>query len=164
MNDHPVDLTAEESAVFVLGKSRTAPDPIRRGSGYCFHRCVYFLTGDIPDLPPWPKYAPDPPEGQSIKAYIASHGERLGIKKPLFDYERVNDTMPLHTLTNLGSESYLIQLLDQNECKGHWVALKDTKIFDPGYPEEGGTEDIPVSDWTRAFRNRYVIRRIFPVR
>ncbi|TAM78694.1 MAG: hypothetical protein EPN47_20100 [Acidobacteria bacterium] len=78
---------------------------------------------------------------------------------PLFEATQATDVRPLECVRGHGEATYLIHLLDRKGGTGHWAVLTGTGIFDPG----AGRKDIPVDDWIRIFRDRYGVRRLFPI-
>ena len=146
------ELSHEEEEIFGLGKEVEFPACIG-GDGFCFHRCVWFITGNVPGFPEWSTY-----DGH-IRGYLEANRGVLRWDNPLFEATQATQVYPLECVAGLAEGTYLIQLIDRQCVTGHWAALVGAGIFDPG----AGRKDIPVVDWIRIFRNRFGVRRLFPV-
>src|ERR1700687_5045427 len=109
------ELLPDEIAVFDIGREIEIPPSLAEGQ-FCFHRCIWFLAGSIPDLPEAPTY----------NAHIRQHLAELKSKgvllweDPPFEAVSVEDLKPLEALFSLPKGVYLIHLYDKILFRGHW--------------------------------------------
>jgi hypothetical protein len=147
------ELLPDEMEVFDIGREIKIPASLTEGQ-FCFHLCIWFLTGSIPDLPEAPTYS----------AYIRQHLAELKSmgaslwKDPPFEATSVEDLKPPDGLICLPKGVYLIHLYDRILDAGHWVVLTDTGVFEPGV----NRIEIPLDKWVSLFQKRYGVRRAFP--
>ncbi len=148
------ELLPDEMEVLNLGRELTIPPSLAEGE-FCFHKCIWFLTGSFPDFPELPTY------NAHIRRYLGelkSKGE-LQWGDPPFEAVRAQDLRPLEILSCLSTGVYLVHLLDKALSLGHWIVLTDRGVFDPG----ANRCEIPSDKWVSLFRNRYAVRRLFPI-
>lgn len=148
------ELLPEEIAVFDLGREIEIPLSLTGGQ-FCFHRCIWFLTGSIPDLPHDPSY------NACIRQYLAelkSKGVLLW-EDPPFEAVSVEELKPLDALFCLPVGVYLIHLYDKIIRTGHWVVCIDRGVFESGV----NRTEIPFGEWVFLFQRRYGVRRVFPI-
>lgn len=147
------ELLPDEVEVFDIGEEIKIPASLTEGQ-FCFHKCIWFLTGSIPDLQDLPAYEP------YIRQHLAelkSNGALLW-EDPPFEATSVEALKPLEILLSFAKDIYLIQLYDRILHLGHWVVLTETGVFDPG----ANRIEIPVDKWVSLFQKRYGVRRAFP--
>ncbi len=85
------ELMPDEMGVFDIGREIEIPPSLIEGQ-FCFHRCIWFLTGPIPSLPEAPTY------DAHIRQYLAelkSKGVLLW-KDPPFEAVSVEELRPLY--------------------------------------------------------------------
>jgi hypothetical protein len=148
------ELLPDEIEVFDLGREINIPSRLVAGQ-FCFHKCIWFLTGSIPDLQDLPPYEP------YIRQHLAelkSNGALLW-EDPPFEATSVEALKPLEILLSFPKDIYLIHLYDRILHLGHWVVLTETGVFDPG----ANRIEIPVDKWISLFQRRYSLRRVLPI-
>ena len=147
------ELLPDEMEVFDIGREIKIPASLTEGQ-FCFHKCIWFLTGSIPDLPELPTY------DACIRQHLAELKSKgaLPWKDPPFEATSVEDLKPLDALFSLPKGVYLIHLYDRILGIGHWVVLTETGVFESG----ANRIEIPLDRWVSLFQKRYGVRRAFP--
>src|SRR5258708_26019143 len=147
------ELLPEEMEVFDLGREIEIPPSLTEGQ-FCFHLCIWFLTGSIPEFQELPTY------NAHIRQYL-DELKRKGVLQwdnPPFEAVIREDLRPVDILLSLSVGVYLIHLFDRILNSGHWVVLAN-EIFDPGV----NRTEIPVDKWVSLLQNRFSVRRVFPI-
>ncbi|SRR6266568_1663588 len=148
------ELLPDEMEIFELGREIETP-PSLTGGLFCFHRCIWFLTGVIPNLP----------QGPSYDAYLRQHLAELKSKGVLhwedspFEAVKEMDVKPLQALSCLSKGVYLIHLFDKILRTGHWVLLTEAGVFESGVDRI----EVPFDKWVSLFQKRYGVRRFFHI-
>jgi hypothetical protein len=149
------DLLPAEWEIFDLGEVVEVPKHFV-GGNFCYHLCIWFLTRTNVDAPEFPNY----------NDFIRQHLEKLkadGVlnwQPPTFETTEWHQVAMADILLDLPEGTYLVHLLDAivgNE--GHWIVITPDGVFEPGTQRKS----IPPSKWVSLLRNRFRVRRIFPV-
>ena len=147
-------LLPDEVEVSGLGREIEIPLSLAKGQ-FCFHLCIWFLTGVIPNLPEAPSY----------NAYIRQSLVELKSKEvlrwgdPTFEAVSREDLRTLQAMSCLPKGIYLIHLLDKIRGMGHWVVLTEAGVFESRVNRMA----VPFDKWISLFQKRYGVRRIFPI-
>lgn len=143
-------LTVEETQQLGVGEFIATPIQFNDvDGGFCYHLCHWYLTGEIINLPAWPNVS-------DIEPYLK---KILRLTKT-FHTSNLETARSVETLTNLSPGDWLIRLWDTTTTdKGHWIVLKNDRVFEPGLKEM-----FPLSCWCSAFLNRQRVIRIYAIK
>jgi hypothetical protein len=145
----PLLLTTQQLKLDSLGVAVEFPNSLL-GDDLCFHRCFWFLTGEICPLKPGAT-------GVENREFLKGDG-----RFPMgFDGD-VLGPISLLSLRTLRPGELLVRLYPQTQgYMAHWIVLTPEGVFDPSHGSEAaGRKALPIVQWTEAWNNTFTIARI----